>query len=123
MRTVITTVIVSLLFLTAAHAQTPAPVVPLSRAKLTWEWTQGSGGPVEKFQIFCKTLARPDPVVTTVVSAAARECPLSSVVSEPGTYTCWIIAVNDVGPSGNSNEVNFKAGHYPKAPTVFTVTK
>ena len=74
---------------------------------LSWNWTQGSSGPVGYFRVECKT-STGDPVKPhDVDNPTARSVPVKDVIPGPGNYSCVIRAVNDAGPSLPSNEVHF----------------
>lgn len=101
----------------AAYAQTPTTVaVDITKAKLKWAWTQGTGGPVSEFRIKC---GEQTGVYTTAKAVAntARELTVASVISAPGLYFCAVFAANEFGESGPSNEVSFKAGNVPLSAT------
>lgn len=96
--------------------------VDITKARLSWTWTQGTGGAVMEFRVKCgpttatytTTLVLPDP--------AARSVPVQQVVSGPGNYFCVVTAANQFGESGASNEVPFSAGNVPVAPSGLQIT-
>jgi hypothetical protein len=46
---------------------------------------------------------------------------VSQAIDGAGSWFCAVTAFNDVGESGTSNEVNFKAGDLPNNPFGFGV--
>ena len=108
-----------------AHAQN-AVIVPLSTAKLTWNWAKGTqvgvnDGDVTEFRMKCGPSAGQYTKTTVIANPAAREIQVASVVDAPGTYFCVVTAANSIGESGPSNEVNFIAGSLPASATGLTI--
>ena len=108
-----------------AHAQN-AVIVPLSTAKLTWNWAKGTqvgvnDGDVSEFRMKCGPSTGNYTETTVIGLPTAREILIKDVVDAPGTYFCVVTAANSVGESGPSNEVNFIAGSLPASATGLTI--
>ena len=106
---------------TPAWAQTILNV-DITRARLSWNWTQGTGGAAAEFRIKCGPTAGTYTSTTVLADPAARSVPVQQVVSGPGTYFCIVTAANQFGESGPSNEVPFVAGNAPAAPSGLQIT-
>ena len=104
-----------------AWAQTVISV-DIARARLSWNWTQGTGGAVTEFRVKCGPTAGTYTSTTVLADPATRSVPVQQVVSGPGTYFCIVTAANQFGESGPSNEVPFAAGNVPAAPSGVQIT-
>lgn len=98
-----------------AWAQTTISV-DIAKAKLVWDWTQGTGGLVGEFRAKCGNITGSYSVVTVIVDPAQRMVPIKMVITEPGKWFCVVTAANEFGESAPSNEVNFAAGVVPVSP-------
>lgn len=111
-------IVVGLLSPVVSAAQT---AVDLSKAKLSWDWTQGTGALATEFRIKCGPSAGVYPTVV-VVNATFRTVPISQVVGGAGSYHCIVTAANQYGESAPSGEVFFVAGVAPSSPSNLRVT-
>ena len=91
--------------------------VDITKARLLWTWTQGTGGAATEFLVKCGAATGIYTAVTRLADPAARSVAVSAVVSGLGPYFCVVSAANQFGQSPNSNEVAFAAGVAPLAPT------
>lgn len=82
----------------------------IAKASLQWQWTQGTEGPVEKWQIRCNSPQAITQVQVELVAPTARSIPIPQIITAVGTWTCTIAAVNVAGPSSASPAVTFTAG-------------
>lgn len=95
--------------------------VDINRAALSWDWSKGTGGDVEAFNLKCGPAPGSytlPPFVVPVPGAPASytgNVPVKSVVTAPGRYYCIVTASNLFGESGPSNELPFDAGNAPGA--------
>ncbi len=105
---------------TFAEAQTTI-AVDIAKAKFVWTWAQGTGGAVAQFHVKCGTATGSYTTDTIVNDPAARQLPISSAITAPGTYFCVVAAANQFGQSANSNQVSFAAGAVPVAPASLTI--
>ena len=96
--------------------------VDITKARLSWTWTQGTGGAVTEFRVKCGPSAGTYTSTIVLADPAARSVPVQQVVSGPGNYFCVVIAANQFGESGPSNEVPFAAGNAPAAPSGLQIT-
>ena len=96
--------------------------VDITKARLAWTWTQGTGGAVAEFRVKCGPSAGTYTSTTVLTDPAARSVPVQQVVSGPGNYFCVVTAANQFGESGASNEVPFSAGNVPVAPSGLQIT-
>ena len=96
--------------------------VDITKARLSWTWTQGTGGAVAEFRVKCGPSTGTYTSTTVVMDPAARSVPVQQVVSGPGNYFCVVLAANQFGESGPSNEVPFAAGNAPVAPSGLQIT-
>ena len=110
-----------LLLPAVASAQTVISV-DITKARLSWTWTQGTGGAVAEFRVKCGPSAGTYTSTTVLTDPAARSVPVQQVVSGPGNYFCVVVAANQFGESGPTNEVNFTAGNAPAAPSGLQIT-
>ena len=110
-----------LLFPIGTEAQTVLSV-DITRAQLSWNWTQGTSGAVAEFRVKCGPTASTYTSTVVLADPAARSVPVQQVVSGPGTYFCIVTAANQFGESGPSNEVPFVAGNAPAAPSGLQIT-
>ena len=102
-------------------AQTGTISVDISKAKLYWTWTQGSGGPVEKWLVRCGPTSGNYTTQTEIQTPTARSVPISAIVANNGTYFCIVQAANAFGSGGASPEVTFQAGRTPDQVQTLTV--
>jgi len=86
-----------------------AQTVVYEDASLAWDWTQGSGGAVDTFDIQLGTAPGSYTLPTITVDDTVQEYKVSRLVSGPGTYYSAVLAENTGGQSANSNEVDFTA--------------
>lgn len=93
----------------------------INKAKLVWNWTQGTGGPAEKFVVKCGPTAGTYPTLLELPDPAARSVPVNKVATKPGQYFCVVVAANSIGQGGASNEVSFQAGQTPDSATGLTL--
>lgn len=114
-------VFAALIIASIAEAQTTISV-DINKAKLAWDWTQGSGGTPTEFRVKCGTATGNYTKVTTIADPAARQANVKDVITGSGNWFCAVSAANSFGESGNSNEVPFAAGAAPLAPTNARVT-
>ena len=96
--------------------------VDITKARLSWTWTQGTGGAVSEFRVKCGATAGSYTGTTVLTDPTARSVPVQQVVSGPGNYFCVVTAANQFGESGSSNEVPFAAGNAPAAPSGLQIT-
>jgi len=103
----------------AAATQLPPPSSPtkvsIEKARLSWNWTQGTGGPASEFRFECGSVSG---VYTIFYTAPAQplNAAVKDVVGSPGKYFCVVKAANAGGKSDPSNEVFFEAVGLPIAP-------
>lgn len=95
------------LFPSAINAQT---TYDLNRAKLTWSWSQGTGGVVDGFKMKCGIGSGTYTLIANIPDPTAREFPVRSVITGSGGYYCVVTAFNGVGESPPSNEIFFVVG-------------
>lgn len=100
---------------TMLQAQPTVVAVDLAKAKITWTWTQGAGGPAEKWRVFCGPTAGTYPLTVELPDPAARAIPLGSIIQTDGAYVCMVRAVNSFGASPDSPTVALTAGKAPVA--------
>ena len=91
--------------------------VDLQKANLSWDWAQGTGSAATEFRVYCQPVGGPPAAPTILTDPTVRTVPLRSVVTALGQYTCAVTAANEFGESARSNEVAFRAGTVPPAPT------
>jgi len=109
--------VLMVLLASLAYAQAPAVIsVDIAKARFSWSWAQGTGGPVAEFRVKCGTVSGTYPTVKTIVDPAARSLAVNQVISTPGAYFCVVTAANQFGESLPTNEVSFAAGNVPPAP-------
>lgn len=108
-------------FYTFLWGQATTVTVDIAKAALTWQWTQGTGGPVEKWLIRCGPSSTNYNILVTLPTPAARSIPIAQVTSDVGTYYCIVSASNSFGTSGPSNEVSYSAGKAPVSPTALAI--
>lgn len=102
----------------AGHAQ-GVTIMDATKAKLVWAWSQGTGGPVEKFTVRCGLQTGVYTASKDIVDPSARSTPLLPFVGAPGQYYCMVAAVN-TGGAGNSSEISFTLIPMVIAPTAPT---
>jgi len=109
-------------FLTgAAQAQTVLSL-DINKAVLTWDWSRGTepgvnDGDVAEFRMKCGAATGTYTKVTVWDLTKPRRMPVKEAIDGSGTWFCAAFAANEFGESGPSNEVNFRAGTVPNAPT------
>lgn len=91
--------------------------VDIAKAKLAWDWTQGTGGVPTEFRVKCGAASGVYTKITTIADPAARSANIRDVITGSGNWFCAVSAANQFGESANSNEVFFAAGAAPLAPT------
>ena len=121
MRTILIAFFWGLLLSTELAAQTVISV-DINKARLQWDWTQGTGGAVDKFNVKCGTTPTTVSKVTTIADPAARSANIRDVITGSGQWYCAVNAENGFGVSGDSNQVPFAAGAAPSAPANSRVT-
>ena len=110
-------------FLFAMEASAQAVIsVDITRARLSWNWTQGTGGAVAEFRVKCGPTAGTYTSTTVLADPTVRSVPVQQVVSGPGNYFCVVTAANQFGESGPSSEVPFAAGNVPATPSGLQIT-
>lgn len=114
--------LVATLWTSAAQAQVATVSVNVRTAKLSWTWTQGTGGMAEYFQARCLKTGTTDAVLGPRLPATVREQLVMELVQQPGDYTCAVKAGNSFGESAYSTPVVFSAGDVPLAPSDLTVS-
>ena len=110
-----------LLIATPVFSQTTI-AVDINKAKLTWQWAQGTGSAADGYNVKCGPTSGAYTKVTIVTPSTAKEVPVLSAITGPGTYFCAVSAFNIFGDSAVSNEVTFNAGSAPLPPTSATIT-
>jgi len=100
-------------------AQTPISV-DMNRARLTWSWSQGAGGPAELFNVKCGTSSKVY-TKTMSVKAPTTELAVAQAITGSGTWFCVVTASNSFGESGPSNEFPFVAGAVPSSPSALGI--
>ena len=118
------TIFVAAFILVAASSVLAQAVisVDITKARLSWTWTPGTGGAVAEFRVKCGPSAGTYTSTTVVADPTARSVLVQQVVSGPGNYFCVVLAANQFGESGLSNEVPFAAGNVPVAPSGLQIT-
>lgn len=104
-----------------ANAQSAPVAVDLSKAQFRWTWAQGPGGAVDKFTVRCGPATGSYTLLKDVVDPAARQMPMSQIITAEGTYFCILQAANAGGASGPSPEVSFRAVKVPDKASSFDV--
>jgi hypothetical protein len=100
-----------------AGGQATTITVDITKAKLTWTWEQGAGGPVEIWYVRCGTAPSVYSLLVEVKDPAARSLPVAQITPAPGSYFCVVAASNSYGTSTPSPEVSYQAGKAPIAAT------
>lgn len=113
--------LVALGFSGSAEAQTIL-TVDLNKAQLQWDWTQGTGGAVDEFRMYCGPQAGQYTKTTVLTNPAARTLAVKDAITGSGNWFCAVSAANRYGESVKSNEVPFDAGAIPSSPTNNRVT-
>lgn len=104
-----------------ANGQPTVVAFDLTKAKLTWIWEQGTGGPVETWHVRCGPTLGNWPLLVELPDPAARSLPLSAIIKDNGAYVCVVRAVNSFGASSDSPSVSFTAGKAPAAATAVKI--
>ena len=107
--------------LLAASSASAQQAVDLNAANFYWDWSQGTGGPVESFRIKCGPSTGTYTTTAVVGQPTARQYPVRQVIGGAGAYYCVITALNASGESPPSGEVFFVAGVTPSTPSNFRV--
>ena len=96
-------------------------------AQFSWDWTQGTGGTVREFRLYCKSIigetAEPITQYPFKMSVNVRDAQrllkprvaVNRVIPGPGRYSCEIKAWNQAGESGASNKITFDVVRSKKA--------
>ena len=90
-------------------------VVDLNKARMTWTWTQGTGGPVTAFRVKCGATSGSEAILVSIPDPLARSVAVNTVVGTGKSY-CRVHAANAYGESGASNEIFLDAGLVPAVP-------
>ena len=88
----------------------------LNKAKLTWEWAQGTGGAVAEFRVKCGINSGSYTKTTALTDPAARMLAIKQAITGAGKWFCVVTAANSFGESPPTNEVSFDAGAVPAGP-------
>lgn len=108
--------------LLAANAPAQTSIsVDINKAKLQWDWAQGSGGIPDNFLVKCGQSTGNYTRITQVLYPSTS-VNISSVITGQGNWFCAVSAFNQFGESGLSNEVPFVAGAVPSPPSNARVT-
>lgn len=99
-----------------AYAQTSVSV-NINKAKLAWQWTQGSGGAADGFNVKCGNTPGNYTRITAINNPAARSVDVKDAITGSGQWFCTVTAFNQFDESAGASEVNFFAGAGPSAPT------
>lgn len=111
---------VSLIGLLLGQAMAQVISVDINRAKLSWTWTQGTGGLASEFRVKCGQTTGVY-TRTTIVAYPATIANVKDVITGNGNWFCAVTAANSFGESGLSNEVPFVAGAAPSSIPVLTI--
>ena len=88
-------------------------------AHFSWDWTQGTGGTVREFRLYCQDVTGKTPIpvspfplkipveVREAQSLVGPRVPVKRVLPGPGRYSCEITAWNGAGESEASNKITF----------------
>ena len=111
-----------ILFLLLFFVQTPVWAqtvisVDITKARLVWTWTQGTGGAVTEFRVKCGSTTGIYTKITILTDPTARFVTILSAITGPGNWFCVVSAANQFGESANTNEVSFAAGQQPVGPS------
>ena len=87
-----------LLWCTPILAQTTI-AVDINKAKLTWQWAQGTGSAADGYNVKCGPTSGAYTKVTIVTPSTAKEVPVLSAITGPGVYFCAVSAFNIFGDS------------------------
>lgn len=122
MKSFILTLILLVALAVSASAQVTTLAVDIDRATLSWNWSVGTGSPVEEFRIKCGPSTGNYTITHIVADPAARSVPVKDIVGGAGIYFCAVSAANAFGESALSNEISFGTGNIPLPPTNLRVT-
>ena len=103
-----------------AAAQTSISV-DISKARLQWDWAQGTGGLPDNFLVKCGQSSG-SYSKTTPVAYPTTTIPVAQAITGQGNWFCTVSAINQFGESANANEVPFVAGAVPLPPSNARVT-
>lgn len=106
----------------SAFAQVTTLAVDIDRATLSWNWSVGTGSPVEEFRVKCGPSTGSYTITHIVADPAARSVPVKDLITNAGTYFCAVSAANAFGESALSNEISFDTGSIPLPPTNLKVS-
>ncbi len=112
--------LIMLAWASAAQAQMMLQV-NLDQAVFQWDYPGGGGTP-DAFVVWCGTVSGSYTLQSAPVPFPTMSAPVTSVISDPGTYFCTVVAQNSFGASEPSNEISFEAGYAPRAPADFRLT-
>lgn len=90
--------------------------VNINKAKLVWDWTQGTGGTADEFRVKCGQTSGTYTKITSV-APTLRELAVSTAIAGNGNWFCVVTAANSFDESGPSSEVPFVAGVGPSSPS------
>ena len=90
-----------------------AIAVDISKAKLVWTWTQGTGGVPTEFRVKCGQTAGTYTKTTTLTNIALRELAIATAITGVGNWFCTGTVANEFGESAAAAEVSFRAGAVP----------
>jgi len=76
---------------------------------LQWDWSQGSGGIPDTFQVEVGTTPGGTEIGTTAVIYPATSITLSTLLTTPGRYYVRVFARNTGEDSADTNEIDFQA--------------
>src|SRR5262245_7322527 len=106
-----------LLLAIQADAQVTSLIVDIDKAVLSWNWSQGTGGMAESFDVKCGTTSKVYSQITNLASPSARSIPVRQAITGSGLWYCTVEAVNKYGRSGDAPEATpFDAGAKPSTP-------
>lgn len=115
-------ILASLLLLLASPAYAQTISVDINRAKIAWDWAQGTGGVPTEFRVKCGNATGVYTKITVLAGIAVREANVRDVITGSGNWFCAVSVANQFGESAMSNEVPFSAGAAPSSPTNTRVT-
>ena len=87
--------------------------VDITKATLSWTWTQNGGSAVTEFHAKCGAATGVYSKTTILSDPATRAHPIQDLIAGPGEWFCVVTAANAFGESGPSNEIHFFAGSRP----------
>jgi hypothetical protein len=96
--------------------------VNLDRAVFQWDYPSGGGATPDAFVVWCGAVSGAYTLQSNPIPFPTMSAPMTSVIADPGTYFCAVVAQNSFGVSDPSNEISFEAGYAPRAPSDFRLT-